>query len=91
MSDKMQRSTFYLLGCEGCGKWEEPPPRLRSDVVAPTSEPMRCSECNGLLTLAECFIAPESEMWQRGPGSSWHHVAYPESLPDRKGRQIWTA
>lgn len=90
MSAQVQRSTFYLLGCESCGRWEEPPARFRCDVARSSSEPMRCDTCRDVLTLVECFIAPESEMWQERPGAEWQHVAYPESLPDRRGRQLWT-
>jgi uncharacterized OB-fold protein len=89
VSAKVQRRTHYLLGCEVCGRYEEPPKRFESAVARASREPMRCTECGGLLTLLECFIAPQSEMWQAGMGSAWHHVAFPESLPDSAGRQVW--
>lgn len=91
MSEQVQRSTFYLLGCEGCGRFEEPPARLDSRIAAMSSEPMRCDECGELLLLAECFVAPQTTMWQRVRGSSLRHVIYPESLPEKSGRQIWMA
>jgi uncharacterized OB-fold protein len=90
MADGFQRSTFYLLGCEGCGRFTEPPTRFDAPDFAASNEPMRCNECGELLLLAECFIAPQTTMWQARRGSSWHHVIYPEALPDSRGRQLWT-
>lgn len=85
---QVQRSTFYLLGCERCGQFWPPPARFES--VART-EPMRCRDCGELLLLAECFIAPHAEPHQeRGPGDTIRYVAYPDRLPDSPGRQIWT-
>lgn len=86
---KVQRRTFYLLGCESCGKFESPPKPLRSETAAPSSEPMRCQDCGEVLLLVEGFVAPQAEMWQRTPGATWQHVAFPELLPDSDGRQLW--
>jgi ribosomal protein S27E len=86
---KVQRSTFYLIGCQRCGKFEEPPKPHVSDVIA-AQEPMRCRHCGDVLLLIECFLAPQTKAWQERPGAMWQHVAFPELLPNSQGRQLWT-
>lgn len=87
---QVQRGTFYLLHCDQCGHASPPPPRFDPPgFVDPTREPMRCHDCRENLHLIECFTAPETTMWQVGPGAIWQHVIYPESLPRRDGRQLW--
>lgn len=90
MSEQVQRGTFYLLGCETCGRFDKPPKPFRCDVAEPSAQPMRCSDCGDLLLLVEGWVAPETEMWQAKRGSMWRHVVFPESLPESTGRQIWT-
>lgn len=88
--EQVQRGTFYILWCEGCGHATEPPKAFDPPMfVAPAREPMKCLDCGGFLLLVEGFIAPQTEMWQKAPGSQWKHVVYPEGLPRDRGRQIW--
>lgn len=87
---KVQRNTFYLLGCERCGRFSPPPPPLETaEWVSPSTEPLRCLECGDTLLLAECWIANETRMWQERPGAMWQHVAFAEDLPKRNGRRVW--
>jgi hypothetical protein len=89
LSEKFMRHTFYLLGCERCGRFTSPPERLDlPDFADPLREPLRCNECGDTLLLAECFIADETEPWQPKPGVMWQHVAFADRLPKRNGRQI---
>jgi hypothetical protein len=89
--EQVQRPTFYLLVCERCGHVADAPKRVDTpDFVKPVAEPMRCNDCDDLLLLAECFVAPLTTLWQRGPGWEWKHVIYPEALPDKDGgRHLW--
>ena len=90
MNVSKQRNTFYLLGCESCERFATPPEPVKlPNFVEPASEPMRCTICNNMLLLVECWIADESVMWQEKPGAIWHHVAFIDRLPTRNGRSIW--
>lgn len=90
MEQQVQRTTFYLLGCERCEWFAAPPPRFDAPSNARTQvDPMRCSECGDPLLLAECFVAPQTVMWQASEGSMWKAVVYPESLPESPSRQVW--
>lgn len=40
---KRQRRTFYLLGCERCGRFETPPQPSRPNIAAPATEPLSVS------------------------------------------------
>ena len=86
---QVQRQTHYLIGCENCGRYEEPRPVEMPTIAAPSPEPMRCDKCGQTLTLLECFIAPDSVMWQERPGAMWQHVAFADQLPTRRGRHLW--
>lgn len=88
---QVQRHTFYLLGCERCGQFDPPPKRQpMPDFVEGDREPMRCADCGDTLLLAECWLAPETTMWQPKRGAMWQHVAFRDLLPDRDGRMVWT-
>jgi hypothetical protein len=89
MSEQVQRQTHYLIGCENCGHYEEPPRPEPCSIAAPPADPMRCEKCGQTLTLLECFIAPDSVMWQEKIGATHQHVAFADQLPTTGGRSLW--
>lgn len=88
LQDLGTRSTFYLLGCERCGRFGEPPKPLHVEGAAPPVDPLRCAECSEVLLLVECWLADETRLWQSKPGAVWQHVAFADSLPSKARRQI---
>lgn len=76
-------SSFTILACERCGTYTEPP-SLSGETggIARPGEPLRCNECDGVLTLFECNLHPATEAWQEKPGAVWQHVATFGSIAD---------
>lgn len=86
---QVQRSTFYLIGCDRCDTYAAAPERAHTPEFV-SEEIMTCAECGRPLSLVEAFTAPQTQMWQLRPGHPWMHVVYPSTLPEKAGRQLWT-